>query len=136
MIGIDTNILLRWLLDDSIVPDDAPHQTNLVLRLVLEEEESFFVNHVVIAETIWALKNKVGQSKAVIEEVMRRLLSSFNVEIDRKDTVEEALASFLAHPGDFADHLIGKINRHAGCRTTMTFDKAATKSPDFTQLRG
>jgi predicted nucleic-acid-binding protein len=136
VIGIDTNILLRWLLDDSIVGDDAPAQKRQVARLILDGKERFFVNHVVIAETVWVLKNKAGQSKETIKEVIGRLLTSFNVEVDRKAIVESALASFIGHPGDFADHLIGKINRDADCTTTMTFDKAATKSPDFTQLKG
>lgn len=136
MIGIDTNVLLRWLLDDSIASDDAPQQTRLVSQLILQEGQRFFVNHVVIAETIWALRNKVGQSKETIREVVDRLLNSFNVEVDRRPTVEAALASYAQYPGDFADHLIGRINHDAGCTTTMTFDKAATRSPDFTQLRG
>jgi predicted nucleic-acid-binding protein len=134
VIGIDTNILLRWLLADSIARD-APHQTDLVEKLIFESKERFFVNHVVIAETIWALRHKAGQSKAVIREILDRLLTSSNVEVDRRATVESALTSYAEYPGDFADHLIGKINLDAGCSTTMTFDKAATRSPDFTQLR-
>ncbi|MGN6551931.1 MAG: PIN domain-containing protein [Pararhizobium sp.] len=134
MIGLDTNILLRLLLHDSIVEDDAPGQRELIDRMVTETDERFFINHVVIAETVWLLKNKVGNSKETVRDVMNRLLTSFNVEVDRPSTVEAALESFLQHPGGFADHLIGKINRDAGCRTTMTFDKAATRSPDFSQL--
>lgn len=135
MIGVDTNILLRWLLDDSIVPDDAPQQRRLAARLIAGSSQPFFVNHVVIAEAIWALGNRARQSKATIKQVIDRLLTSSNVEVDSREIVQDALASFAGHPGDFADHLIGAINRHAGCTTTMTFDKAAQKSPGFTQLR-
>lgn len=135
MIGLDTNVLFRWLLDGSIAPDDSPDQRHLVSELVLESDERFFVNHVVIAETVWLLKNKVDQSNETVKEIVDCLLGSFNVEIDRPSTVEAALASFVRHPGGFADHLIGKINRDAGCRTTMTFDRAASRSPDFTPLK-
>jgi predicted nucleic-acid-binding protein len=134
MIGLDTNILIRWLLDDSVDAEDAPAQTRLVSQLILESDERFFVNHVVIAETVWVLKNKAAQSKETVREIMGRLLASYNVEVDRPETIEAALNSFVRYPGGFADHLIGKINSEAGCRTTLTFDRAATRSPDFTQL--
>jgi hypothetical protein len=39
------------------------------------------------------------------------------------------------NPGDFSDHLIGTINKHHGCRTTLTFDKAAAQSPQFSELQ-
>lgn len=135
VIGIDTNILLRWLLDESLLPEDAIDQRVRVARLIQGSGEIFFVNHVVIAETIWVLKNRVGQSKSQIRRTIEHLLLSRNVRIDNKATVEAALKSYSERPGDFADHLIGRINADAGCKTTLTFDKAALKSPDFTEVR-
>jgi predicted nucleic-acid-binding protein len=135
MIGIDTNVVLRWLLDYSVAIDDAPPQTALAKRLFSGSGQRLFINHVVLVEVVWVLRNKAGQSKTVIKDVLTRLLASFDVEIDRRSTVESALASYAAHSGDFADHLIGKINRDAGCVTTLSFDKAASRTPDFTPLR-
>lgn len=134
MIGLDTNILLRWLLDEAILPEDIKDQRALIARLIAGGE-IFFVNHVVIAETIWVLRNRAGQSKPEIASTMKRLLLSRNVRVDHQPTVESALRSFASLPGDFADHLIGRINAEAGCSTTITFDKAALRSPDFTELR-
>src|SRR5262245_31885016 len=82
MIGIDTNILLRWLLDDSVA-EDAPHQAALVSKLIVESKETFFVNHVVIAEAVWVLRHRAGQPKKAIAEILNRLLNSFNVKVDR-----------------------------------------------------
>ena len=65
MIGLNTNILLRWLRDDALPRDDAPHR----------------------------------------------------------------------YPGDLSDHLIGTINEQSGCRTTLTFDKAAARTPQFSELQ-
>lgn len=135
MIGVDTNVLLRWLIDAEMVSDDAPDQTRLVEDLILKSGEQFFVNHIVIAETIWVLRNKVGQKKSVIREVVERILHSANVVVLDSDTVSSALNIFLNYPGDFSDHLIGEVNRQNGCRTTMTFDKAASKSPNFSELQ-
>ena len=134
VIGLDTNILLRWLLDGSLLPEDATDQRARVARLFERSTEVFLVNHVVIAETIWVLKNKVRRSKHQIKATIEKLLSSRNVRVDHKSIVQAALASYSAHTGDFADHLIGRINADGGCRTTLTFDKTAMKSPDFTNL--
>lgn len=133
--GLDTNILLRWLLDDSIVKDDAPEQSDLVSDLILTSKEAFFVNHVVISETIWVLQNRAGRSKNVIAEIVTRLLLSTNVVVDRREVVEAALSSYRNMPGDFSDHIIGEINAAAGCKDTVTFDRAASKSPRFTELK-
>lgn len=134
LIGLDTNIVVRWLLDDSIIGKDAPEQKRQVATLMERPSARFLVNHVVIAETIWVLRNRVGRSKAQVKSTVNRLLDSRDVFVDQERTVKAALESFIEHPGDFADHLIGRINADAGCKTTLTFDKAATKSPDFTNL--
>lgn len=134
MIGLDTNVLLRWLLDDSIIADDAPEQTELVSRTILESRETFFVNHIVLAETIWVLRNKVGQSRKVIEEVVDRLLHSANVETENARVVERALAAFVEGKADFADYLIAEVNREAGCSSTLTFDHKAAKHSGFSKI--
>jgi predicted nucleic-acid-binding protein len=134
MIGIDTNVLLRWLVDAGTM-DDAPDQTRVVEDLILHSEEQFFVNHIVIAETIWVLRNRMGQKKTIIRDIIERILHAANVTVLDPDSVSSALNSFLNYPGDFSDHLIGEVNRKNGCRTTMTFDKAASKSPNFSELQ-
>lgn len=134
MIGLDTNILLRWLLDDSIIVDDAPTQTELVSRTILESGETFFVNDIVLAETIWVLRNKVGQSRKVVEEIVNRLLSSANVETGSPDVVRRALDAFVEGKADFADYMIAEVNVAAGCSTTLTFDRKAAQHPSFSRL--
>jgi predicted nucleic-acid-binding protein len=135
MIGLDTNVLLRWLITDDVLPDDAPDQTELVSSVILGSGETFFVNHVVLAETIWVLRNRLNQAQQVIWEIVDRLLHSSNVEVERPDIVAAAQSSFRNGPGDFADHLIGHVNLSVGCSTTLTFDHKASKSEAlFTKL--
>ena len=128
MIGLDTNVLLRWLITDDIAPDDAADQTRLVSSIILESEETFFVNHIVLAETVWVLRNRAHRSKEVVSEIVGRLLLSSNVEVAQADVVAAARSSFRDGPGDFADHLIGHVNRSAGCATILTFDRQASKA--------
>lgn len=131
MIGLDSNILLRWIIDDPA----APEQAELVRARLEQEKAPLFVNHQVLAETVWVLRHVGALSQEVIADIVAGLIDAPNVRLQQPETVERALASFMGNPGGFADHLIGEINRHAGCTTTLTFDRAAAKSPAFTELK-
>lgn len=135
MIGLDTNVLLRWLVDEDLWPDDAPDQTRAAAALLGRRDGLFFVNVVVLAESVWVLAKPLGQPKPVLVAVIGRLLHASNIVIDRRDAVEAALARWDEGKGGFTDHLIGEINRGAGCDTTFTFDRVASRTGDFTRLR-
>lgn len=133
MIGIDTNILLRWLLDGSIVEEDAPRQTELVSRVMAANAETCFANIVVVAETLWVVANPMRQPKSVQAEIIQRLLDSHDLRVADRKAIVNALEAFRDGPG-FIDYLIGELNALAGCTTTLTFDKAAARTPRFTAL--
>jgi predicted nucleic-acid-binding protein len=135
VIGLDTSVLLRWLIDDSIAEDDAPSQTALVEAAILDAGEVCYVNAVVTAETLWVVGKTLKQPRGVQTEIVERLLHSRNVEVGDRRAVMAALEGFRSGgSGGFVDHMIGALNRAAGCSTTLTFDEAASKSPDFIQL--
>ena len=135
MIGFDTNVLLRWIASDFVGTEDARNQSLLIEKLIAANHAPIFVNHVVLAESVWVLRRHARLSKQMLIDVIVALLNSENVVIDDRETVVSALHHYREQPGDFPDHLIGEINRRQGCSTTMTFDKAAAKSPQFTVLR-
>jgi predicted nucleic-acid-binding protein len=56
------------------------------------------------------------------------------VQIAQRDVVASALGAFEKGSAGINDHLIAALNRAAGCSTTLTIDKTAAKSPDFTLL--
>lgn len=134
MIGIDTNILLRLLLTDESEPDRVSNQFSRARKLVAETEEEFFINHVVLAETVWVLRQKAKFDKTSIASAIRQMNDLQNVILQDEPAVLAALDVFENLPGDFSDHLIGELNARYGCRTTFTFDKAASKSPNFSEL--
>jgi predicted nucleic-acid-binding protein len=131
MIGLDSNILLRWIIDDP----SAPAQSELVRTRLERETGPLFVNHLVLAETVWVLRHAGSLPPEGLAEVVSGLIDAPNIKLQQPEIVERALASFMKNPGGFADHLIGEINRHAGCTTTLTFDRAAARSPAFTGLQ-
>jgi predicted nucleic-acid-binding protein len=129
VIGLDTNTLLRWLIEE----DGADKQSERAAEIILESGETFFVNNIVLAETVWVLKNKAGQSRKVIEQIVARLMASANVELEDDDTVRRALDAFVQGRADFADYLIAEVNVAAGCTTTLTFDRKAAQHRSFSQ---
>lgn len=135
MIGLDTNILLRWLMDDALSGDDAPHQAALVETLAADAKEAFFINQIVVVETAWVLKRRAHVAKKARATIVARLLNTGNIVFQECEVLLSALAGYAQHPGDFSGHLIGTINKHHGCRTTLTFDKAAARSPQFSELQ-
>jgi len=135
MIGLDTNITLRWLLNDAVVGAAAPDEKQLIDQLI-EGQDRIFINQIVIVEMVWILKNRARLTKDAIVELLNSLLAAENVVVHERNVLLSSLSSYSLHPGDFADHLIGETNRQTGCETTFTFDKAAAKSPNFSELKG
>jgi predicted nucleic-acid-binding protein len=134
MIGLDTNILLRWLVDESIWPDDNPRQTAAVIALLEDETERFYANAVVISETVWVLEKPMKQSKQVLIQILDRLLLASNLLVQCHDAVAAARRSFERSKTGIHDRLIAEINSQAGCAWTATFDFPASKTPGFRLL--
>jgi predicted nucleic-acid-binding protein len=134
MIGLDANVLLRWLIDEDTWPEDDPGQTAAVAALLERKSERFYVNTVVLAETLWVLERPMKQKKSALATVMDRLLGASNLTIDCRDALLAARASFEQHRCGINDRLIAELDSRAGCSWTATFDQDASQSPGFRLL--
>ena len=124
MIGLDTNILVRF-----ITQDDAKQSAivNRVIETELNEKNQGFISHVVIIELLWVLKYTYRQPKESLILVLESLLATKQLMVYRADLVYLALKKYRAGNADFSDALILAVNEAAGCDRTVTFDnKAAT----------
>ena len=125
MIGIDTNVLVRY-----IAQDDAT-QSARATRL-LEQECSAampgFIGLVVLLELVWVSETCYAASRAEIAEMVRRILSIRQLVVEEAETAWKALRLFESSKADFADCLIERMAAAAGCTVVMTFDKAAAKA--------
>jgi predicted nucleic-acid-binding protein len=135
MIGIDTNVLLRWLL----YPEDgdigsSPAEIDLVERTINAKDAEFFVNAIVVAETTWILEQKLKLPRAGICDVVDRLLYSVNITVGDSAAVNEARQVYETANIGFADCLIAQMNRRAGCSYTLTFDKKAGRHTGFRNI--
>ncbi len=128
MIGLDTNVLLRYLTRDD------PVQFSAAVRVIEEQlsvQERGFVSTIVLAELAWVLRRTYRWPASRVAEIMERLLNSDALVIEQPDEVSEAIAAVRDGRGDFADALIGAVAGRAGCSHILTFDRDALRLPGF-----
>lgn len=128
MIGLDTNVLCRYLLADE------PAQTRKASKVIDEAAESgtgCFVSKVVLCELVWVLDSCTTMTRAQILGTLEDLIQTENLEIEERDLVRRAVERFGSGKADFADYVIGESGTVAGCRTTVTFDRGLKGAPGF-----
>jgi len=130
MIGLDSNIILR------AITGDDPVQSALALRFfaTLSSEHPGVINAVALVETAWTLRGRYKYPRLLILDHIEKLMGSTAYHIVNRDAVSEALETSRKHSIEFADALLGEINRIAGCEMTMTFDERACRAPMFRHL--
>ena len=125
MRAIDTNILVRYLVED---PDNADQcvQAAECIEGALDEGISIFVSDIVIAETAWALKGIRPRppSKPERIEVFRRCLDAAGLRFSDAGMLRNSLDAWERGSGDLADYIIGGHAAQAGAQETLTFDHA------------
>lgn len=122
MIGIDTNVLVRYLVRD----DEEQHAEAAAVLEPLSPDAPGFVTQVTLAELYWVLVRSYGYPRSSCLEVLRGLLGTEALEFDDSEGAVRALT--LAEEGaDFADALIQGAMELFGVRETVTFDRAAAQ---------
>jgi predicted nucleic-acid-binding protein len=131
MIGLDTNMVVRYL-----THDDAA-QTATAVRLIdsLSQDSPGFLSLIVIVELVWVLEVSYRFKKNEIEHVLDTLLRSKELVIERAEIVWQALRKFSASRADFADCLIERCGHAADCQSTATFDQSAAGAAGMKLLR-
>lgn len=130
MIGLDANVLVRYL------AQDYPKQTAAATRLLgsLSAASPAFVSQVVLVETVWVLQSRYAADAPQIGEVIETLLRTEVIQVERADVVWRALRRFRQDQGDFPDALVAEIARAAGCKQIYSFDRAAVQRSGMTLL--
>lgn len=130
MTGLDTNVLLRFLLQDE--PDQSARAAALMSSLSVREPG--FISNVTLAESVWVLERTYRKPKQEIASFVSGLLEAEQLVLENHDVVAQALRKFDASNADFADCLIERLGHSAGCTRTMTFDLNASKSSGMVLL--
>ena len=131
MIGLDTNVLVRYIMQDD--PKQSPKASALVESL--NGDNPGFITLISIVELYWVLTSSYELNGRQVKQVLEALLRTKQIIVDRADQVLRALRVFDDGKADFADCLIERTAVSAGCSQTMTFDVGASKHAGMTLIR-
>ena len=128
MLGLDTNVLVRYLVRDDEIQFEKARK---LIKREVAAGRRVFINQLVLLETEWVLRSRYSLPKSLIIEAISGLLDATDVRFEDEPAVEEAVFIWKDTTADFADCLIGARNRRLGCRATASFDSKASKLPGF-----
>jgi predicted nucleic-acid-binding protein len=124
MIGLDTNVLVRYIAQDDAV--QARKATAMIESLTADRPG--YVTQVALVEVVWVLGRAYGVERAEIAQVIETLLRTKELVVESAETVWKALRLYAGSSADFADCLIERACHEAQCEYTATFDTKAAKT--------
>ena len=128
MIGLDSNILVRYLTQDD--PIQSPKATEVIERRLTEENPGF-VSIVAMVETVWVLDRAYELATNEIAVAVERMLQTSVLVVENEQQVFTAMIALKEGRGSFADALIVALGARVGCSRTLTFDQKALRLPGF-----
>jgi len=131
MIGLDTNVLIRYLTQDDLVQSAKATE---ILERRLTPKDPGFVSVVAMVEIVWVLDRAYGLTAQEIATAVERLLQVEVLAIENEQQVFTAMVALKQRRGSFADALIVELGARAGCTRTLTFDQKALRLPGFELL--
>ena len=123
MIGLDTNVVIRYLVQDDAAQARKANQ----LLESLTPDSPGFINLTALCEIAWVLKRNYRLSKSALVEIIEGLLTTKQIVVEDVAAAWKALRAYEANSADFSDAVINYANLAYGCDQTVTFDKQAAK---------
>lgn len=130
MIGLDTNVLVRYIMQDD--PTQSPKASKLIESL--DGDNPGYIAMVSVVELYWVLTSSYELTGQQVAQALEAILRTKQFQVERADQVMRALRVFGAGKADFADCLIERSACGAGCARTMTFDVGASKHAGMTLI--
>lgn len=128
MIGLDTNILVRYLAQDD--PIQSPKASKIIEQRLTEANPGF-VSIVAMVETVWVLERAFGLATQDIVKAVERVLQTDVLVVENEQEVFSAMIALKEGQGSFADAVIAALGARMGCSYTLTFDRKAARLPGF-----
>ena len=128
MIGLDTNVLVRYFAQDDPVQSLKASE---IMELRLTENEPGFVSVMTMVEMVCVLSSIYELSDQEVASAVERMLQADTLFIQNEQEVFTATVALKAGRGSFADALIGALGTWAGCASTLTFDRKASRLGNF-----
>lgn len=124
--GLDTNVLVRYLLNDDERQATLARQR---IQQAVDAGEPVFISLLTILETEWVLRSYGKCAKPTVIHALQALLESRDVDIELEESLEQALHYYKNSNADFADCLMSSRYQRNGCQAMLTFDEKASKLP-------
>ena len=123
MIALDTNVLVRYLVEDDAAQTEAARG----LMAGLTAERPGFICREVTAELVWVLERSYRFSRERIAEVLGELIASVELEIEAADDVARAAFHYRSGGPGFSDLMIAAAANRNGAHPLYTFDRRAAQ---------
>jgi predicted nucleic-acid-binding protein len=133
VIGLDTNVVLRYLLQDDA---RQSRQANQIIDGRLNEREPGFLSLVCVLEIVWVMRSVLRLGPSDIAAHLEQLLVADSLVVQNEQQVFEAAFALKRGLGEFEDALVGALNAWAGCGKTLTFDRKAGRLAGFELVLG
>jgi predicted nucleic-acid-binding protein len=130
MIGLDTNVLVRYIAQDDI--KQSALATNLINSLT--QESPGFITLISVVELVWVMQSCYQSTKQEVVKILETLTATRELTIENSETVIKAIRVFSNSKADFSDCLIERSANKAGCEYSVTFDDDAIKHAGFKSL--
>lgn len=130
MIGLDTNVLVRYIMQDD--PKNSLKATKLIESL--DGDNPGYITMVSVIELYWVLTSCYELTGEQVGQALEAILRTKQFLVERADQVMRALRVYGEGKADFADCLIERSATGAGCTQTMTFDVGASKHAGMTLI--
>lgn len=128
MIGLDTNILVRYLTQD----DPAQfRKASEIIEKQLSGRDPGFISIVTMVETVWVLDRAYGFAPEKIALAVERMLQTDVLAVECEQEIFTAMTVLKDGTGGFSDALVAALGERAGCSHTLTFDKKAARLKGF-----
>ena len=131
MIGVDTNVLVRLIIND----DQQQHSLAKKFFAGLSADFPGFVSLTTVIETVWTLRRSYAMDAETVGRFINKLLSSREIIVQAPAVVRRGMRDALEAKADFADAVISHLGIDADCDYTVTFDRSAANLPGMLLLK-
>jgi predicted nucleic-acid-binding protein len=131
VIGIDTNVLVRYLTQDDAA---QARRVDALIAGAEENRERLHIDDIVLCELVWVLRGAYRLSKPTVLAAIDKIISTSLFSFDDRELLRVALEDYREGRGDFADYIIGRRNIRNGCEHSVTFDRSLSGSATFSLL--
>jgi predicted nucleic-acid-binding protein len=130
MTGLDTNVIVRFLMKDDAEQAALANTVFAELTAVAPG----FVCREVLVELVWVLQKIYRLPRTDIADAVEGLLGAREIVVESADQVAVAVDRLRKGGAGFADQMIALAGQGAGCGKTITFDRKAAGLPGMTLL--